>query len=244
MKPELRIAGETPDTRRIVCCGATAARDPRLLRALAESDLHLEPVTSTAAVMSRVLDRSAAVTVLDAESESPDARSVLRRRRELGCTSPILLLLDPDGRVSHREAFEMGADDCVSRPVRAQELVARLHRLLNGAREAAPSPETPVLEFGAVRVDLSRFVAWREDRVVPLPSRAFQLLDLLARRRGCAVSRDAIIDELWGPLVDVNQRTIDNLVLTLRQLIEPEPREPRVLRTVHRVGYRLEAEAA
>lgn len=227
------------ESRRVVCCSGAAARDPALAQALTGIGLQPETVTTTAGAMAHLLAHTGGAAVLDAECEALDARALLRRRRELGNRSPVILLLDPGGRVDHRIAFEMGADDCVTRPVRVRELVARLERLMEGEPLRTAGSSEPVLTFGTVRVDVTRFEARRDDVPVVLPARAFQLLRLLARRRGQVVSRDAIMDELWGPHVDVNQRTIDNLVLALRQLIEPEPGRPRVLRTVHRVGYRL-----
>lgn len=225
--------------RVVVCAARSLAGDARVADALRRSGLDFRPARSPAAVMAGLFDASTAVLLVEAGGPAVDLAGLLRRRRELACATPVLVVLDPAGAPGHREAFELGADDCVSSPVRVTELVARVERLARRAPDAA-RPDGAVLELGAARVDLARHVAWRGERRFALPARAFQLLEVLARGRGRVVSRDALIDALWGPGADVNHRTIDNLVLHLRQLIEAGPGEPRLLRSVHGVGYRLE----
>lgn len=227
-----------PSVRVVVCAVRSLATDARIADALRRSGLELRSAGSPAAVMAGLLDASTAVLVLEPGGPASLA-SLMRRRRELACATPVLVVLDPAGAPGHREAFELGADDCVSSPVRVAELVARVERLARRAPDPARA-DGPVLELGVARVDLARHVAWRGERRVTLPARALQLLSVLVRCRGRVVSRDALIDALWGPEADVNHRTIDNLVLTLRQLLEAHPGEPRLLRSVHGVGYRLE----
>lgn len=229
--------------RVVVCAARSLAGNARIADALRRSGLEFRAAGSPAEVMAGLFDASTAVLLLEAGGAAVDLEFLMVRRRELACATPVLVVLDPAGGPGYREAFELGADDCVSSPVRVTELIARVERLARRAPDAA-RPDGAVLELGAARVDLARHVAWRGERRFALPARAFQLLEVLARSRGRVVSRDALIDVLWGPGADVNHRTIDNLVFNVRQLIESGPGEPRLLRSVHGVGYRLELSVA
>jgi len=128
--------------------------------------------------------------------------------------------------------FELGIEDYVTKPFSLLELLARIQVVLRR------SGHTRTLQFGPVQLDLERFsVSGRE---VTLPAKAFDLLKVLHQRRGQAVTRDELIDGVWGVNENVTQRTLNNLIVKIRQAIESDPEQPKHLLTVHGVGYRLE----
>jgi DNA-binding response OmpR family regulator len=118
------------------------------------------------------------------------------------------------------------------------ELVARVQGFLRRRTSAAE----PVHRFGGCVVVLKEHTGTRDGVRVSLTSKEFQLLAYFLRRPGCALSRDAILDAVWGSAVFVLPRSIDRCVTTLRAKIEPDPRRPRYVHTIRDVGYRFEPE--
>jgi DNA-binding response OmpR family regulator len=129
-------------------------------------------------------------------------------------------------------------DDYVVKPFSMLELLGRIQAVLRRcAAPAAPGPET--LSFADVTVDFARHQLLRAGARVAVPERAIEMLRVLASAGGQLVTRDRLIDEVWGPDSGVNHRTLDNLMGTLRQAIEPDPRAPVHLLTVHGRGFRF-----
>lgn len=145
---------------------------------------------------------------------------------------------DPERRV---QGLALGAEDYVVKPFLLKELVLRIENALRRRRhfESVPDPlrigEASV-HFGALRVE-------RHGRTLPLGPREAALLRFLAARRGNAVTRDEILDEVWSRDEYPTPRTVDNFVLKLRRVLESDPEKPEILRTVWGVGYQLEIPA-
>jgi len=134
--------------------------------------------------------------------------------------------------------FELGADDYVTKPFSILELMGRIQAVLR--RTAPPAPrELAPLTLGVVTVDFQRLELRRAGKRVELPTRALEVLEALARANGRIMSRDALLDAVWGRDQVVNPRTVDNLVVKLRQAIEVDPDRPHHLLTVHGRGYRF-----
>ena len=154
---------------------------------------------------------------------------------------PIIVLSARGAELDRVRGLELGADDYVTKPFSLMELLARVAVVLRRrerGRGGAAEPES--LEFGDVRVDFVRQVAEKGGRAVELPSRAFAILKVFARRPGEVVSRDVLLDEAWGYEKYPNTRTVDNHLVKLRRALEDEPERPRYLVTVHGAGYRLD----
>lgn len=165
---------------------------------------------------------------------------VLRQLRQAGKTTPVILLTARNTEMDKVLGFELGVDDYVTKPFSLLELLGRIAAVLRraGSQVAVTSPET--LVFGDIAVDLKRYVAKSPTEDLELPAKAFDMLKVLARHRGEVVSRDTLIDEVWGQDEYINHRTVNNLVVKLRQAIEDDVAAPRFLKTIHGVGYRLE----
>ncbi len=164
--------------------------------------------------------------------------------REIRATKnrvPILMLSAKGQEIDKVVGLELGADDYVTKPFGVRELLARVHALLRRTEPAGANPAIPdLIEFGEVRIDAKALRGHRGTAPIELSPRELKVLALLFRERGNAVSRDAILNEVWGIEYYGTTRTLDQLIVKLRQKIEATPAEPRHLLTVHGHGYRLE----
>jgi len=137
--------------------------------------------------------------------------------------------------------LELGADDYVTKPFSLRELLARVQALLRRAEPGASATQLPAeIAFGKVRIDGKALRGKRGREAFELTPRELKVLAILFRERGHAVSRDALLNEVWGIEYYGTTRTLDQLIVKLRQKIEDVPGEPKHLLTVHTLGYRLE----
>jgi DNA-binding response OmpR family regulator len=181
------------------------------------------------------------LVVLDVMLPDIDGFEVLRRIRTSRGTArrmPIIMLSARGAELDRVRGLELGADDYVTKPFSLMELLARVASVLRRAQ--GDSNEPVGLAFGDIEIDLVRQVAVRGGKRIDLPSRAFAILKVFARRPGEVVSRDVLLDEAWGYEDYPNTRTVDNHLVKLRRALEDEPDKPRYLVTIHGAGYKLD----
>ena len=130
--------------------------------------------------------------------------------------------------------LEVGADDYVTKPFALDELLARVHAVLRRTQ-----PDLADLVLGEIRVDFRRMRATRAGKALSLTDREVAVMRRLAERAGHVVSRDELLRIVWGYLDTPVTRTVDNMIARLRRKIEPDPKQPRYIRTAHGDGYRL-----
>lgn len=162
---------------------------------------------------------------------------VCRRLRNAGRNVPVIMLTARGQEIDKVLGLEIGADDYVTKPFSVRELLARVRAILRRAsRQEAGSD---LYRFGDVELDFGRYQAQKRGQPLELSPREFGMLKYFVRHRGETVTRDQLLDEVWGydnfPLT----RTVDNHIARLRQKIEENPTEPRHIITVHRVGYKF-----
>ena len=182
------------------------------------------------------------LVVLDVMLPDIDGFEVLRRiRASRGPVRrlPVIMLSARGAELDRVRGLELGADDYVTKPFSLMELLARVASVLRRAG-GGDGAEPVGLAFGDIAIDLAGQVARRAGRRVELPSRAFAILKVFARRPGEVVSRDVLLDEAWGYDDYPNTRTVDNHLVKLRRALEDEPDKPRWLVTVHGAGYKLD----
>jgi two-component system response regulator RegX3 len=154
---------------------------------------------------------------------------------------PIIMLTAKDAEIDKVVGLELGADDYVTKPYSARELVARIRAVLRRRGDAAePQPEG-VLEAGPVRMDVERHVVAVDGALVALPLKEFDLLEYLLRNAGRVLTRGQLIDRVWGSDYVGDTKTLDVHVKRLRAKLEPDPASPKYLLTVRGLGYKLEA---
>lgn len=180
------------------------------------------------------------LVVLDVMLPDIDGFEVCRRIRasKTARALPVIFLSARGAELDRVRGLELGADDYVTKPFSLMELLARVATVLRRARGDVAEPIG--LQFGDLEVDLAGQVATKAGARIELPSRAFAILKVFARRPGEVVSRDVLLDEAWGYEDYPNTRTVDNHLVKLRKAIEDEPEKPRWLVTIHGAGYKLD----
>jgi two-component system response regulator RegX3 len=151
---------------------------------------------------------------------------------------PIIMLTARDDEVDRVVGLELGADDYVTKPFSLRELLARIRatlRRVDLSREAEPAPET--LNVEGLEIRLGPRTVLRDGRQVQLLPREFDLLLFLIRNRGIVLSRDRLLERVWGEDYVGESRTVDVHVRRLRAKLEKDPANPELIQTVHGVGY-------
>ncbi|MEA3211013.1 MAG: two-component system, OmpR family, alkaline phosphatase synthesis response regulator PhoP [Chthoniobacter sp.] len=181
------------------------------------------------------------LVVLDIMLPGKSGYDLCREIRAAKNSVPILMLSAKGQEIDKVVGLELGADDYVTKPFSLRELLARVHALLRRAEPGGGATDLPAeIAFGKVRIDCKALRGKRGKEPIELTPRELRVLALLFRERGNAVSRDIILNEVWGIEYYGTTRTLDQLIVKLRQKIEDVPGEPRHLLTVHTLGYRLD----
>jgi DNA-binding response OmpR family regulator len=175
--------------------------------------------------------------VLDLMLPRLSGYELCRKLRAEGVNTPILMLTARGEEADRVLGLDLGADDYVTKPFSVRELMARVRALLR--RTASGSGLPNELEFDDVRVDFARYEATRAGRKVELTRKEFGLLRLLAAKEGAVVTRDELLEKVWGYDAMPTTRTVDNHLAALRAKLERNAAEPQHLITVHGVGYKL-----
>lgn len=178
--------------------------------------------------------------ILDLMLPNMSGFEICRKLRVEGFGAPILMLTARGEEADRVHGLDLGADDYVTKPFSIRELLARVRALLRRTGKSAITETLPdALRFDDVIVDFLRFEVTRGSVAVELTPKEFGVLRLLAARPGQVVSRDDLLNEVWGYDSYPSTRTVDTHIATLRAKLEKDPAAPRHLITVHGVGYKL-----
>jgi two-component system alkaline phosphatase synthesis response regulator PhoP len=161
---------------------------------------------------------------------------VCRDIRAAGMATPILILTVRNETVDKVVGLKLGADDYVTKPFEAAELLARIEVLL---RRVPVHTGQGIYQFGAIRVDVREGQVTRDGKPVYLTAREFQLLRYLMERAGTTVTREELLRSVWGYDADTFTRTVDTHIAGLRQKLEQNPKKPELILSVSGVGYRF-----
>ncbi|MCA3009635.1 MAG: response regulator transcription factor [Phycisphaerales bacterium] len=195
-------------------------------------------VAGTVAEALAALQHRPDLVVLDRRLPDGDGLEVLRDLRARGDRTAVLVLSARGTTDDRVHGLEHGADDYLGKPFHLRELLARIRAVLQ-RRSEAHSPAATIA-FGDVTLDVGARLLRRGSEIVELARMEFELLLYLARQPGRTVSRNELLDRVWGHDRFPSTRTIDYHVLALRKKVEADPASPRHLITVHRVGYRFD----
>ena len=176
--------------------------------------------------------------ILDVMLPRRSGLDVCRDIRSAGMATPILILTVRNETVDKVVGLKLGADDYVTKPFEAAELLARIEVLL---RRAPVHTGHGVHQFGTIRVDVREGQVTRDGKPIYLTAREFQLLRYLMDRAGTTVPRDELLRSVWGYDADTFTRTVDTHVASLRQKLEQNPKKPELILSVSGVGYRFMA---
>jgi two-component system response regulator RegX3 len=160
--------------------------------------------------------------------------------RQIRTTSsvPVIMVTAKDDEVDKVLGLELGADDYVTKPYSSRELVARIHAVLRRGQETEADP--PQLQAGPVRMDVERHQVTVDGTKISMPLKEFELLEMFLRNPGRVLTREQLINRVWGPDHFGDPKTVDVHVKRLRAKIEANPSRPTLLTTVRGLGYKLE----
>jgi DNA-binding response OmpR family regulator len=188
--------------------------------------------------LERILAEKPDLVLLDLMMPRLDGYEVCTEVRRLSILVPILMLT-AKGQIEDRVlGLDVGADDYLVKPFSTEELLARVRALLRRLQRQTHAPAR--LKLGDVEIDLARQTAMRGRKQLHLTAKEFAMLRLMAETPGQPVSRERFLDAVWGYTAFPTTRTVDNHTASLRSKIEKNPDEPRYIKTVHGLGYKLD----
>jgi two-component system alkaline phosphatase synthesis response regulator PhoP len=176
--------------------------------------------------------------ILDLMIPVMDGYEVCRELRNEGNRTPIIMLTAKNEEIDKVLGLELGADDYVTKPFSHRELMARARAVLRRTGEREKDIETS--RFGQIEVDFKKYEATKKGKKLDLTPLQFHMLKLLIRNKGEVLSRDELLDEVWGRNnVWISHRTIDSHIANIRKKIEADPANPKHILSVRGVGYKF-----
>ncbi|WP_424116996.1 winged helix-turn-helix domain-containing protein [Rothia mucilaginosa] len=188
-----------------------------------------------------VFDREGAdLVLLDVMLPGMSGMEVCRKLREVSSV-PIIMLTAKDSELDKVLGLELGADDYVTKPYSARELIARIRAVLRRRSAETDSATELVLQGGPVRMDIDRHVVTVNGEEISMPLKEFELLEILLRNVGRVMTRGQLIERVWGADYVGDTKTLDVHIKRLRSKIEPDSSAPQYVVTVRGLGYKFEA---
>jgi len=186
----------------------------------------------------KAIDEAPDLIILDIMLPEMDGLEVCRKLRQKNIDTPVIMLTAKGSEIDKVVGLEIGADDYMTKPFSIRELLARIKaRLRHSEREIKPVPELYL--FGDLEIDFARFKVRRKGKELDLTSLETDILKYFIIHRGEVVSRDDLLDKIWGYQSYPTTRTVDNHILKLRKKIEEDPSHPRYILSVYGGGYRF-----
>ncbi|HEV3415436.1 MAG TPA: response regulator transcription factor [Pirellulales bacterium] len=214
--------------------------DATLLRGLkdnfAAQGYHVRTAREGRAGLDAALTKPPDLVVLDIMLPVMNGYEVCRLLRQQGLEMPILMLTAKGQEEDIIRGLELGADDYVTKPFSIRQLLARAAAFLRRQSQSA----TDVHQFGQCALDLVSHKLLRGGEDLPLTTKEFRMLEFFVKRAGRALTRNEIMNNVWGRSVIVTSRSVDRCITTLRGKIEPDPRRPTHIQTIRDIGYRFE----
>lgn len=233
-----RSASASPAARRILLVEDEPSLVLTVTDRLTAEGYRVEAAGTGDAGLAQALEGSFDLILLDVMLPGRDGFEVCRELRARGVQVPILMLTARSQLVDRVVGLKLGADDYLTKPFEMAELLARIEALFRRAR-APLAAAAGTYTFGGVRVDFRRAEVFRDGEPVALSALEFKLLAYFVQNRGALLSRDEMLDKVWGYDAMPTTRTVDVHVASLRQKLERNPSRPEFILTVHRRGYRF-----
>lgn len=215
--------------------------DPAILRGLADNlryeSYDVLTATDGESGLRLIGEKKPDLVILDLMLPKLSGYEVCRKLRAQGATIPILMLTARNEEADRVLGLDLGADDYVTKPFSIRELLARVRAVLRRARPPKSLPDE--VRFGAVAVNFLSYEAHRGSQTIEMTRKEFEVLRYLAAHAGQVVSRDELLNEVWGYQKYPTTRTVDNHIASLRAKLEQDPAAPEHLKTIHGVGYKF-----
>lgn len=164
---------------------------------------------------------------------------ICKAARAAGIKTPIILLTARGEEIDKVLGLELGADDYITKPFSVRELLARVKAMLRRNQASSTSGPSNLTPIGRLEIDFKAFLAKDGEHEIKLSHKEFELLSFLYENRNKVVSRYDILEKVWGYEEQITTRTVDNFIARLRQKVEANAEQPKVILTVHGAGYKM-----
>ncbi len=215
--------------------------DPAILIGLESALEEYELISSTEGAdgLIKALDNSIDLIILDIMLPIMNGFDICKELRKKGLHTPIIMLTSKKEEADKVFGFETGADDYVTKPFSINELKMRIKALLRRAEMQTTSNDSDSYKFSNIIVEYKKLDAFRSGIALGLSAKEFQILKYFVEHESEVISRDKLLDDIWGYDNYPTTRTVDNYILSLRKKIEIDSSNPRHILTVHTVGYKF-----
>ena len=188
--------------------------------------------------LKKMSDSSYDLIILDIMLPKLSGLDVCKRARGQGIATPIIMLTAKSQEIDKVLAFELGADDYVTKPFGVRELLARAKAVIRRS-ENMTAGSSDRMTLGSLEIDFAAYSAVRAGEPLSLTPKEFEIVKYLWHHRNKTVTRDDLLTQVWGYDESMSTRTVDNFILKLRQKIEEDPANPKFIITMHGIGYKL-----
>ncbi len=188
----------------------------------------------------KVLQGKYDLILLDVMLPEVSGFDICKAARKAGVDTPIILLTAKGEEIDKVLGLELGADDYITKPFSLRELLARIKAILRRTSNGGEGNSGPeFVSIGNIQVNFRNYLAREGDQEIKMSHKEFEVLHYLYQNAGKTIHRDDLMSSVWSIDYDITTRTVDNFILKLRQKIETDPNNPKIILTVHGVGYKL-----
>jgi DNA-binding response OmpR family regulator len=190
--------------------------------------------------LQKILHNDYDLILLDVMLPQVSGFDICKTARKEGVNTPIILLTAKGEEIDKVLGLELGADDYITKPFSLRELLARIKTILRRVtvgKEGGGEPE--FVQIGNIKVNFKNYQAFEGTHEIKMSYKEFGILHYLYMNAGKIIQRDDLMSDVWGIEYDISTRTVDNFILKLRQKIEVDPNNPKVILTVHGMGYKM-----
>lgn len=189
--------------------------------------------------LEKICSNPYSLVLLDVMLPKISGFDICKKVREKGIETPIILLTAKGEEIDKVLGLEFGADDYITKPFSLRELLARIRAVLRRSKNLKTKIEESKVQIGRLSIDFNSFEGFMDTEEVKMSHKEVEILHYLWNNKNQIVSRDDLLDQVWGTDYQPTSRTIDNFILKLRQKIEDDSNHAKIILTVHGVGYRL-----
>lgn len=189
--------------------------------------------------LEKILQGKYDLILLDVMLPGISGFDICKTARKEGVNTPIVLLTAKGEEIDKVLGLELGADDYITKPFGLRELLARIKAILRRAPAENGTSGASLVTIGNLQVNFKNYLAQQGGKEIKMSHKEFEILHYLYQQVGKTVHRDDLMSSVWSIDYDITTRTVDNFILKIRQKIETDPNHPKIILTVHGVGYKM-----
>ena len=186
----------------------------------------------------KIISENYHLILLDVMLPKMSGFDVCKAARKQGVETPIILLTAKGEEIDKVLGLELGADDYITKPFGLRELLARVKAVLRRSPESNKNVKEEI-QLGKLKINFTAYNAYEGNQEIKMSHKEYEIIKYLWDHQNETVSRDDLMNKVWGYDYDITTRTVDNFILKLRQKIEQNPNDPKIILTVHGIGYKL-----